>query len=138
ELREVRVTVKPESGLRIAEIKSFSKPVKIRVLEQAEHSATFAVSLDPAIPVGEFRDRIVVNLRGEKEMSVNVPVFAFIEGSLKLNPGTLSFGIIEGNEPIERSVKLDNLGAQPVQITSVTSSDPAVTAEHTVIKEGEK
>src|SRR5690606_20835593 len=84
----------------------------------------------------ELRERLVVNLRGEREMSVNIPVVADISGPLKLTPGTLSFGIVEGTEPIERSVKFENSGPKPVSIKKLVSSEPALTADYAVIKDG--
>jgi hypothetical protein len=136
ESREVRIAVKPESGLQLAGIKSFSKLVKVDVREQGPQGAVIAVSLDPSAPVGEVRERLVVNLRGEREMSVNIPVFANVQGPLKLNPGTLSFGIVEGAEPIERSVKFENTGPKPVAIKKLVTSDPALSADYAVIKDG--
>lgn len=136
EKRQVHVSVKPTAGLEISDVKSFSKLIKVKVLTNTKHDATFEVSLDPTAPVGELRDRLVVNLKGAKEMSVNVPVFAQIDGPLKISPGTVSFGIVEGTEPIVRSVKLDNAAGQPIQIQKVESSDPAVSSTVTAVKEG--
>ncbi len=135
-VREISITLKPETGLEIADIKSFSKLLSVRTLEQTAQHARVAVTLASDAPVGEFRDRLIVNLRGKQESSVNVPVFALVEGPLKLTPGTISVGVLEGAEVIERSVKFDNTGPGAVRISSVKSSDPAVTADYAVIKDG--
>lgn len=137
ESRRVTVRVKPEAGLQISEVKSFSKFVSVKMIEQSPLSAAFDVILDTTAPAGELRDRLVLNFKGSKSMSLNVPVFATIEGSLRLNPGTVSFGILEGEAPIARSAKIENLSANPIAIKKVSSSDPAVSADFATIKEGQ-
>lgn len=136
--REVRISVRPDAGLEISDVRSFSKHVIVRMLEHSPREARISISLDPLAPVGELRDRAIVNLKGSKDISVNIPIYAHIEGPLKLNPGIISVGIIEGSEIIERSVKFDNSGAEPVKIRALRSSDPAITADYSVIKEGQK
>ncbi|MBN8550754.1 MAG: DUF1573 domain-containing protein [Deltaproteobacteria bacterium] len=135
--RRVNVSVKPDSGLQIAEVKSFSKLVSVKMLEQSAQKASFDVILDTTAPVGEVRERLVINFKGSKEMSLNVPVFANIEGTLRLSPATISFGVIEGTDAMERSVKFENLGSAPISIKKVSSNDPALTADYSVIKEGQ-
>ena len=135
--RRVAVRVKPDSGLSLVDVKSFSKFVSVKMLEKSEHAAVFEVLIDATAPVGELRDRLVVNFTGAKDMSLNVPVFANIEGALRLSPATISFGIVEGSQPIERSVKFENLGTKPVGIKNISSNDPAVSANFTSIKEGQ-
>lgn len=137
ESRRVSIRVKPDSGLEISAVKSFSNFLSVKMIEQTAQSASFDVLLDGTAPVGELRDRLVVNFKGSKEMSLNVPVIAKIEGALHLSPGTVSFGILEGDAPIVRSVKLENLGALPISIKKITSNDPAVSADYTSIKEGQ-
>ena len=137
ESRRVSIRVKPESGLQFGGVKSFSKFVSVKMIDQSASAASFDVLLDPTAPVGELRERLVLNFKGSKEMSLNVPVFATIEGTLRLSPGTISFGILEGEAPIVRSVKLENSGPTSVAIKKVSSSDPAVSTEVAPIKEGQ-
>ncbi len=136
--KTVEVRVREGSSVKIAGLKSFSKNLVVTELEGSETLKRFSISIDPQAPVGEIRDRVIVNISGGRESSINIPVFAQVKGQLVLEPSQISFGIVEGNNKLSRSVKFNNRGTEPVIIKEVKSSDPAVSASYKVIVAGKK
>jgi hypothetical protein len=63
-------------------------------------------------------------------------VFASIQGTLRVKPATISFGVIEGAALLTRSVKFDNLSANPISIQELRTNDPAVKAVAKPVKQG--
>jgi len=134
--QDVIVEIKGNSDSKIEEVKSYSKNLSVNQLENGDKKRKFTVSVNPEVPLGELRDRIVVSIVGKNSKTVNVPVFAAIQGTLRLSPSNVSFGVIEGKEPLTRSIKFENLGKQPVKVTELVSDNPALTAKLKPIKDG--
>jgi hypothetical protein len=139
EQRLATIRTQPGSGVQIEGIESLSPSVEAKIIEKKADSIQIGVRLSAGVPFGELRERIIVHLRDAKgAYSINVPVYAVVKGTLKLSPATVSFGIIEGKEKIERSVKLDNLGTKMLSIPSIVSSDPALEVQVKEIEPGKK
>ncbi|MBX7138243.1 MAG: DUF1573 domain-containing protein [Oligoflexia bacterium] len=134
--REVTVTARSGSSVKIGEVKSFSKNLVVKELSRQAGAVRFSVAISPTAPMGELRDRVVVFTQGSASSSVNLPVFASLKGDLRLSPPTLSFGIIEGQEKLRKTVKLENFGTENVQITKLDSDNGAVHATFKPIKDG--
>lgn len=134
--KEVEVSVRPGGAASINGAQTYSKYLTVKDLGGSNEKRKFAISLDPQAPKGEFRDRILVSLSGASRDYVNIPVSATISSDIALSPKTLSFGIIEGSSPIQRSFKLENLGTKAIEIKSIKPSSPAVSAEVTPIQAG--
>lgn len=137
--KEVSAKVRPGSSVKILGVSSLSSNLILKVLEQSSTSLKFSVAIAGQAQLGELRERLVVDLEDSKgKYSVNVPVFAIIVGQVKLNPATISMGLIEGTKAYEKFVKLENLGSQPINITKLESADPAITASFKVIEAGKR
>jgi hypothetical protein len=130
------VRVRQGSGLKIAGVQSLSKNVQIKELDAGESARKVEVTIDPAAPLGELRERIFVNLNGARKQSVNVPVYAMIRGDLQLKPPMLSFGVVDGKDALVRTAKLESSGNEAVKITAVSSNSPAVTASYSTVQPG--
>jgi len=103
----------------------------ITVTELAGGSDTnkrIQVILNPELPPGEFRERVVIPLSRGSTSAINVPVVATVRGTLELRPISLSFGVLEGQVPLQKTAKLENLTTSPVAIESISSDNNAVTA----------
>lgn len=133
---DVTIRVREDASASIGKITSYSRYLSVKEVESGPRKKVVRVTVSPEAPLGELRERLIVGLDGSKRKSINVPVFASVKGTLKLDPRTISFGIIEGQESFTRKATLKNLGESPVKIKSVDSSDDAVTAEVTTIKPG--
>lgn len=133
---EVVVRTRPGSGIKLGNVRSFSRSVKVEELGGSDTEKRLAISLLPVAALGEVRDRVMVEAIGGDRVAINVPVFGSVKGSLRLKPGIVSFGIIEGDRVLERTVKLENKGNQPVSVKSLTSSDPALSVTYDEVKKG--
>jgi hypothetical protein len=134
--REVTFSVAEGTELKITKISSLSNHLIASPVVTQEHKAIVKVEILPTAPKGEFRDRLIFELDGGKRAAVNVPVNASIQGDLQLNPGTLSFGVVEGAQPLERRVQFENKGVKPVDIKDITASDSAVSASMIEVQPG--
>lgn len=134
-----RVTASVRAGARIVvdDVRSSARGVVITPVLNAPDKRVFDVSLGNDVPLGPLRDRITVVTRaGEETKSVNLPLVAFVRSEVSLRPSSISFGVIEGAAPLVRKATLNNVGAQPIRIVSVTASDPALSAEVKPVDEG--
>jgi hypothetical protein len=129
---DVEVAADPKSQVKVGSAKSFSPLVVVSevasdgVQDSGQAKKVFKVSISKDAPVGDIRERVVVEILGAQNKSVNIPVFAKVVGSVMTTPQRVSFGIISGTENISRSVRVDISGGKPVSIKKVTSSVPAV------------
>lgn len=141
--REVTVTVRDGSKISLGTIQTFSKYITVKEVESSANKKRFTVSLKENVPAGEFRDRVIITLAsaakeeiGAARKEMNIPVFAVVKRAVRLDPYALSFGVIEGSEPISRSVKVENLGEENIKVSKVSSNNDAVNAVVKPIKEG--
>lgn len=144
EPKSFSVSVRKESGFKISSVTSFSKFFKIEALESGAAKSgsdlhSYKVRVDPLTPVGEIRDRILVNLQKDTVSSyMTVPVLGKVVGLISIEPAQISFGIVEGSKILERSATLTNKGTEPVEVLSVRSDSDAVSAEFEPIEAGRK
>lgn len=137
--KEVTVEARSGSDVQIEGVRSFSRFVNVREIRGDQRSRKVAVSIHPEVSVGELRDRLVVSFKkGKEESAINIPVRAIVSGRLKLEPATLSFGVLEGTQPIVRQTRLENRGDGKVAIKALQSSDPAVKAHFKSIQDGRR
>lgn len=132
------VTSREGSGATVKSAQSFSKNVTVREDSSAGSSKKYSVILSKDLPLGQFRERVIINTvsKSGKERPINLPIFADVSGALRVNPSNVSFGVIEGKTALSRSVKLDNSGKIPVEILGVESKSDAVSAEVKEIAKG--
>lgn len=134
--RQVTFSVAEGSELKISKVTSLSKHLVASPVSTQANRATVTIEILPTAPQGEFRDRVIFELDGGRRASVNVPVNASVKGDLRLNPGTVSFGVLEGQTPLERRIQFENKGRTPVTIQSITTSNPAVSASMVTVQPG--
>jgi hypothetical protein len=136
EPKEIVVQVREGSATKITSVQSFSPYVKLQEIEGDPSRKRMAVSIDPQAPRGDLRERVVIGVSGSAESTINIPVFASVKGILRLRPQTVSFGVIEGQEVIEKSIQLDNLGTTPISVLGISSDNPAVAGSVKAVKAG--
>ena len=127
--KEVRIQANEKSNVTIGDIKSFSKYIRIENVQGGEKQKKFNVVLDPNLPLGDFRERIVVNLSGYSRANLNMPVYANVKGQLQVTPTAISFGIISGNEKIIRKVIVENKSDKNYILKSVESNSDAISTK---------
>ena len=134
--REITFSVAEGTELKITKISSLSNYLVASPVVTQENKAVVKVEILPTVPKGEFRDRIMFELDGGKRAAVNVPVNASVKGDLRLSPGIVSFGVVEGTQPLERRVQFENKGTKPVAIKEITTSDSALSASMIQVQPG--
>lgn len=132
--KQFAVQAGSRSDVAISSVKSYSRYISVSSV--GDHS--YSVELSPEIPRGEFRDRVVVEFEGGKIQPLNVPVTASVRRDLRLVPGTVSFGVLQGTTPVERRVKLENSTKYPVTFKLLTPKDSAVTASLLEVQAGKR
>ena len=134
--KEVVFTVTDGSDISVTKITSLSKFLVASPVVTEKSRAVVKIEILPTAPKGDFRDRVIFELDGGHRAAVNVPVNALVKGDLQLSPGTVSFGVVEGNELLERRVQFQNKGPQAISIESITTSDPALSASMIQVQPG--
>ena len=134
--KQVTFSVAEGSDLTISKVTSLSKHLVASPVSAQGNRATVTIEILPTVPLGEFRDRVVFELDGGRRASVNVPVNASVQGDLRLNPSTISFGVLGGDAPLERRIQFENKGRDPVSIQSITTSNAAISASMVNVQPG--
>lgn len=136
--REFTVEINEGWDLRVKSTKSYSPYVAIRQVAAETRKFKYAVELLPGAPKGELRDRVIVEFEGDRQASVNIPVFGSVLADLRVVPSTVSFGIVGGSQVIERRVRFENSSSGKVAVSGISSSHPAVSASLIEVEAGKK
>jgi hypothetical protein len=128
--QEISVTIDPQLKHEIARIFSSSKSVSVKPLDgELPAARRFSVAVAGDAQKGELRERIVFEFKDPAHAAVNVPVLANIVGELRIQPAVISFGLLSGEEVLERRAKFESSAKDPVKILGVVSSSPALSAQ---------
>ncbi|MCB0352090.1 MAG: DUF1573 domain-containing protein [Bdellovibrionales bacterium] len=134
----VRISVRDGSSITLGDYQTRSSGILVKQIESSAKSKSFVVSLSPDVKTGELRDRIVVDLKGGTQKTLNIPIYAAVQGPVRLVPRALTFGVIEGLAPIVRTVRLENDSLQMLEIKDLSIDHPAITVTHKVLKPGKR
>ncbi len=136
--RIVIVRTDKTSAVKIGDINTFSSHLKIENISGDEHEKKFTIVLEGNVPLGDFRERVIVTLDGDAKSSLNIPVYANVKGNLIVDPPALSFGIISGTEIIKKKLTIENNSDLAYNLESVDSSNKAISAKIKEVKPGKK
>lgn len=136
--KEFTVELNEGSDREISAVTTSSKYLTVIPLGSQGRTKRYSVTLASDAPRGEFRDRVVVEFKKQEHTAVNIPVIASVSGDVRVIPSTVSFGIIDGKQPIERRIRFENGSTGSVSIVSVTSGHPAVTASVVNVEAGKR
>lgn len=130
--REFRVSAAPGADVRISEVLAHGELMDIQAEAQPDgKSQKVVVKLKSDIPIGAFRDRVIIKTSSKNNPVLNVPVFAKVHGDVSLDPMVVSFGMLEGplQESAKQYLKVKSQRPHIVHVTSVSSDLSGVTAE---------
>ncbi len=124
--KEFSIHINDRASVKVKDVLSRSEGVKLKKLDDGRMQASLSTDVSP----GVFRSRIVVRTTSKANPILNIPVFARIEGDLKLVPADVSFGLLKGplQSTVTRKVRLINSSEKPVKVLSVKSSSNAISA----------
>jgi hypothetical protein len=135
------VIVKTREGtsLKLRKVVSISKYVKVIEKELNSFETEVKVAIDPSAPVGELRERVILDLAGAPYKSINLPIYAQIKANVYAEPKTISFGLVSidnSNLELSRSVKIVNISRQNVRIENINSTNPDLRTELLEVETG--
>lgn len=136
--RNVKVSTDKSGSIKIGDISSFSKYITIENIKGDDTTKEFTVSLNKNLPLGDFRERIIISLEGSSRSSVNLPVYANVKGFIEVIPPSVSFGIISGSDKIKRKVTVRNNSDKLFKLSSVKTENKAITAKINQVLEGKQ
>ena len=131
--RRLTIAVHDEDKVTIKSIKARSDDIDLSLERSGPKNAVRAVSvtLKESMEVGVFRSRLVIKTSSKRNPVINVPVFARVEGDLKLVPSDVFLWALS-NGPIDaavsQKVRMVNSGEAAVHVLSIKSSNPAISA----------
>lgn len=137
-VREVSIEIAEGSDLEVSKIASLSKFLSVGPIVKQGRRYSAQVELLASAPKGDFRDRVIFEFAGDRRAPVNVPVTATVQGDIRVSPATVSFGIVEGGQVLERRVRFENKSTSPVAVRWIRSSDPAVSASVVEVQPGKQ
>lgn len=126
--------VTPLKGYEISEVKTYSNKISV----EKTNAGTYLVSFIPTT-VGEVRDRVIIYLRNEsgEEVTAQIPVYAKVSSGVFFKPSVVSFGVIEGDLPLNKTVRIENKEiGNKLSIVSLTSTASFVKASSLEKKNG--
>lgn len=138
--RDVTVEIKAGSESKILEAKSFSKNLMVTDLGGGDKKRKVHIGLSDSAPNGELRERVIVSIsdKAGQTQAMNIPVVGSIRGAVLIKPSTLSFGVIEGKAPMQKSFKLENAASEAIRIKNVMSDSDAVSTSVETITAGKE
>lgn len=135
--QEVLVKIKSsEQNLELTDLISTSEHLEVDELESSPRRKRLRVSVVGDAPEGALREQILIGLKGGSRPNINIPVYASVKGLLRLQPRSLSFGILEGEQPVSRAARLKSLAPGDVKIKEIKVDNPAVSVESMTAKAG--
>ena len=136
--KQFSVSVREGSAAKISSVKSFSRYISVSSLSESPGRGSYQVEVLPEAPLGDLRDRVIVEFEDDQIQPVNIPITASIKGDLRLTPSVLSFGILEPGPPVERRVQVENRSERPVSFEVVPSFEKGVYASLVDVQPGKQ
>ncbi len=124
-----KVSVNTKSKATITDLIDLSQLVEIKDLKISSKQATFVAKYLLPTKSGLFRDRLSIILKDGSQKSYNVPIFIKVEDQLEITPPALSFGLIQPGGKITKKLKIKFQKELQLKILSLTSENPAISAE---------
>ncbi len=119
--------------IKIGDVTTRSEFLQLSVTpESGEHSRKkIVLTLKENIPIGVFRDRVVVKTTSKNNPVINIPVFAKVNGDIRVEPPVVSFGLLDG--PLESSVsqliRVKSQNGRATKVRSVSSDLSGLVAD---------
>jgi hypothetical protein len=133
----LEIGLREGKGLKIREVSVNNPSVVLKELERTESGARYSVSLAEKVPTGRLTGKILVKTNSKKSPTIQVPLYAFVQGRVKVSPQLVSFGMIRPGEPSIRDITLRRTGDAGFSVDRVDATSDVITTEVLPEKEGE-
>ena len=133
----LEISLREGKGLKIREVSVDNPSVVLQELERTESGARYSVSLAEKLPTGRLSGKIFVKTNSKKVPTTQVPLYAFVQGRVKVSPQLVSLGMIRPGEPSIRDITLRGVGDALFSVDRVDATSDVITTEVLPEKEGE-
>jgi hypothetical protein len=133
----LRIKLREGKGLKIREVSVDNPSILLQELERNEGGARYSVSLVEKVSTGRLTGKILIETNSKNFLKVQVPVYAFVQGRVRVSPQMISFGVIRPGEPSVRDITLRGTGDARFTIDRVDATSDGITTEVLPEKEGE-
>ena len=133
----LEISLREGKRLKIREVSVNTPSVVLQELEKTEGGARYSVSLAEKVPTGRLTGKIFVKTNSKKSPTTQVPLYAFVQGRVKVSPQLLSFGMIRPGEPSIREITLRGTGESGFSVDKVDATGDVITTEVLPENEGE-
>ena len=136
EPRKIVAVVNANSDAEITDVINTARNFQITKVEGDKKKKTIWIAPQGEFEVGQIRERVLLKLKNAERESINIPIFVNITSELEILPGVISFGLIEGEKPIKKTIKINNHSLAPVKVLKHSSEHPALTSTLREINDG--
>jgi hypothetical protein len=134
---KLEIEFQKDRKIKIKEVSSESEAVIVTPVKEDAQGAEYSVSLADKVPSGRVTGQILVRTNSSKNPQIKVPVHAFVQGSVKVSPQLLSFGVVPPGTKATRQITLTKSGNKPFSVKEVRKGSDRLTYEVFTEKEGE-
>lgn len=89
---------------------------------------TLKVTLLPGMKPGRFQERIIITTDHPSTKTLTLPVIGEVIGNIIVSPQTLSFGILQKGQNVERVINLKATGKNSFKVVKADTGNPSITA----------
>jgi hypothetical protein len=89
-------------------------------------------------PVGPLTESVKIYTDHPKQKLVQIPVSGFVRPMVAVTPPVADFGQITVNEPLRKSLDVQNFGTEPIKLTGALSSIQGIEAKIEPVQDGRK
>jgi hypothetical protein len=104
-----RLSGTESGGIKIVSVESKNKFLDVEVEPDGfdnDPARQIKFTLKPGVPVGRFRERIIVKTDHKSVSSLNLYVRGEVLGNIDVDPKHLSLGLITSNKVIEKTIRV--------------------------------
>jgi len=137
--REVTLSFAPGKNISIKDLSSTSAFFKIETqpLDGDEEGVVVRITAHKALPIGCNTERITILTSSERMGTLQIPVYAFVQGDIAISPQILSFRKSGTTGLTSRTLTVATSGAE-FKIAGVEVSSTLFTAETKEVEPGKK
>ena len=137
--RYAALTGNDKNSIKILNVKSSHASIRVAADQKGFDNSPdkqIKVTVLPAMKPGRFHERVTIETDHPKITSLILMVAGEVFGNFTVSPQTLSFGVMQPGQKIERLVNVKATGAQTVKVLKAETGDPAVAAAIEKVAEG--
>jgi hypothetical protein len=129
------------TDIQVNEVSTRSEHLSLQVEDAAREGKLgkrILVTLRPSAPVGAFRATVLARTTSTQRPLITIPVFAQVQGKLRLVPSYVSFDLLDGplEKAVSKTIEVQNDSAQRIAIQSVESDNPSVLTQVREVEPG--